>query len=154
MNRNSFNFCKLLLVILFVYLVSGCSNEIIKIEVFSIDTLEETEKGTFEITGFKKVNVITTINKSETHLNTDVKKIEDFYVTNGKYIKTLVKHTIYKKNDTIKSEDVTSKEKEFQSPKTILIPKDIKGEYKLESMDQSIKEQVEQHVLSLIKQIE
>ncbi|WP_246939448.1 hypothetical protein [Bacillus pinisoli] len=105
------------LTLLLVVMLSACANVDTKqdVEVFMAITFEEKEEGFGEQTGYKKVNAITTIEKSNHHLETDLKTIEDYYDLEGNYLKTTILHSQYNKSYVIHAKEGDDVRKKFKS---------------------------------------
>ncbi|MBP3953517.1 hypothetical protein [Bacillus suaedae] len=73
-----------------VILLGACSSteSVQHIEVFITPTFTEQDNSISEVSGYKKVNSITTIEEGKNHLKTDQKQVEDFYDLDGQYLKT------------------------------------------------------------------
>lgn len=140
------------LCIISIYLLSACSNteKYQHIEVFAIETSEQNNEGFFEKTGYKQINVITTIEEGKNHVKTDIKAVEDFYDIDGKYIKTEILHYTYEKSKVTLVEKCEDKKVELQEPSTILIPETNIDYFQLDNMTDEEKEKVKEHVLSFM----
>ncbi|MFD1031040.1 hypothetical protein [Metaplanococcus flavidus] len=135
-----------------VFILSACGNveKAQHIEVYVIEILEENAEGFSEMTGYKKVNAITNTEASENHVETDIKAIEDFYDTEGNYIRTEIIHSRFDKSHITKAEDSEERKEEIKEPSTILIQDDSIEHFKLENMTKEEKEKVKEHVLSFM----
>ncbi|WP_033542745.1 hypothetical protein [Planococcus sp. CAU13] len=140
----------LLLVSAFILGACGNVENIQHVEVFVIETLEENDEGISEITGYKKVNAITYTETSENHVETDIKAIEDFYDTEGNYIRTEIIHSTFDKSHITKAEDGEDRKEEIQEPSTILIPDESMEQFKFYDMTKEEEEKVKEHVLSFM----
>jgi len=137
------------LLMLTVLLLSACTTERFQhIEVFVAETSEQNEDGFYEPTGYKKINAITTVEEGEHHVATDVKAIEDFFDTDGNYIRTEIIHSAFSRSKVTNTEDGDEHKKVLQEPATILIPAEARDPFHLEKMTEEERERVKQHVLS------
>ncbi|MED4018884.1 hypothetical protein [Sutcliffiella cohnii] len=152
MNSKMYKVCLLILLLL---IMAACGKgEIVEtIEVFVVETSEENEEGIYETTGYKKVNAITTTEERKNHIKTDIKAIEDYYDTEGNYIKTEVFHSNFKSSTVIDIDSEMNKKEELKTPSTILIPEDSSTDYLFNNMTDEEKEQVKEHVLSFTKKL-
>ncbi len=143
------------LLLLSIFLLSACSNveKVQHIEVFVIETLEQNGEGFFETTGYKKVNSITSIEEGKNHIKTDIKAIEDFYDTEGNYLRTEIMHSSFNKSNVTQAEDGENRKEELQEPSTILIPDENIEQFKLDNMSKEDKEKVKEHVLSFMDKL-
>jgi len=144
-----------LIFCLSILLLTSCSNaeEVQHIEVYVTETSEKNDEGRWEKTGYKKINSISTVEKGENYINTDIKAIEDYYDTDGNYIKTEVIHSTFEKSEVTKAESGEDRKEELQEPSTILIPNDPQEHFQLEDMTEEDKERVKEHVLSYIDKL-
>ena len=135
-----------------VFTLGACTNveKTQHIEVYVIETLEENDKGFSEITGYKKVNAITITETSENHVETDIKAIEDFYDTEGNYIRTKIIHSRFDKSHITKAEDSEERKEVIQEPSTILTPVESIEHFELKDMTKEEEEKVKEHVLSFM----
>lgn len=138
------------LVSVFVLVACGNVEKTEHIEVYVIEILEENDEGFSEIAGYKKVNAITIIEASENHVETDIKAIEDFYDTEGNYIRTEIIHSKFDKSHVTKAEDSEERKEEIQAPSTILIPDENIEYFQFDDMTEDEKEKVKDHVLSFM----
>lgn len=144
-----------LLFLMILLLLSACSDieKVEHIEAFVTETSEENAKGLYEKTGYKKVNSVSIIEKSRHYIKTDVKAIEDFYDTEGHYIKTKVIHSNYKKSYVTRAEDGENQIEELQEPSTILIPDEDLDRFQKDNLTSAEKEKVKKHVLSYMEKL-
>lgn len=140
------------LLLVSVFILGACGNveKTQHIEVYVIEILEENDEGFSERTGYKKVNAITNTETSENHVETDIKAIEDFYDTEGNYIRTEIIHSKFDKSHITKAEDGKERKEEIQEPSTILTPDESIEHFRLEDMTTEEKEKVKEHVLSFM----
>ena len=138
-----------------IFLLSACGNveKVEHIEVYMAETMERNDVGHFENTGYKKVNAITTIEEGKNYLKTEVKAIEDYYDTAGKYIKTEVKHSTFNKSLITLVEDENTRSEELQEASTILLPKDHLKIDHLDNLTKVEQEKVKEHVQSFIDRL-
>lgn len=118
------------------------------VEVYVIEILEKNDEGFSEITGYKKVNAITSTEASEKYVKTDIKAIEDIYDTEGNYVRTEIIHSNFEKSYITKAEDGEDRKVEIDNPSTILIPDENIQHFKLDNLTKEEKEKVKEHVLS------
>lgn len=105
------------------------------------------------ITGYKRVNAITIKEVGEDFLKTDVKSVEDFYDSEGNYLRTEIKHSRSDSSKIFNKENKQTLTKEFEEPATILIPNDVLGQFDLPEMTADEKKQVKEHVLLLMEKL-
>jgi hypothetical protein len=133
-------------IFLYILVVSACSSQTFEsVEAFEIDTLEVNDQGTYDITGYKKVNSITVTSESRSAVKAEIKAIEDHYDHNGKYLKTVLLHSessLNKSNDT-----VTGDEKEI----ILFEPLTLQVDYTLSEDD---KKQIKELVLRHLEKID
>lgn len=146
---------KLGLFCIFVFL-SACSKPEIyeHIEANSIETMDESEGPiiTYVPSGYMNSNSITYTQEWRDKRKVKVSAIEDYYDTNGNYIKTIVFHSngAYKKFHNQYSGD--KEEKELYEPATILLPAEFKQTPLLELTEEE-KVRVKEHVQAHIEQL-
>ncbi|MEC1716266.1 hypothetical protein [Schinkia azotoformans] len=138
-----------------IFLLSACSNveKVQHIEVFVTETSEQNDEGFFETTGYKKVNSITSIEEGKNHIKTDIKAIEDFYDTEGNYLRTEIIHSSFNKSNVTQAEDGENRKEELQEPSTVLIPNENIEQFKLDNVSKEDKEKVKEHVLSFMDRL-
>lgn len=143
------------LLIVSVFILSACGNveTVQHVEVYMIETLEENDEGIYETTGYKKVNAITSIEESENHVETDIKAIEDYYDTDGNYMRTEVIHSKFDGSGITQAEDSEERRAEIQEPSTILIPDESIEHFNSEDMTKEEEDKVEEHVLSFMDRL-
>lgn len=149
------NAIKIVFVSCVIFLLNACGNveKVEHIEVYMAETMEQNDKGFHEITGYKKVNAITTIEDSKNYVKTDIKAIEDFYDTAGKYIKTEIIHSTFNKYHITLVEEGENRREELQEQSTMLLPKDSWGNFQLDNLTKQQEEKVKEHVLSFMDQL-
>lgn len=149
------NLIRVVLASVVILLLSACGNveKVEHIEVFIAETMKQNDEGPFENTGYKKVNAITTIEEGKNYLKTDIKANEDFYDTNGKYIKTEIKHSTFNKSHITLVEDEKIRNEELHEPSTILLPKDMLKTYQLDNLTKVEEEKVKEHVQSIMDRL-
>lgn len=137
------------------FLLSACSNveKVQHIEVFVAEILEQNDKGFSVKTGYKKVNAITTIEEGRNHIKTDIKAIEDFYDTEGNYLKTEIIHSNFNKSYVTLADDGDNRKGVLQEPSTILIPDDNIEHFRLENITEQERKKVNDHVLSFMDKL-
>ncbi|MBU8907515.1 hypothetical protein [Desertibacillus haloalkaliphilus] len=148
-------FMQMTFLVLIVFLLSACgrTETFQHIEVFVTETSEQNDEGYYETTGFKKVNVITTIEEGNNHIATDIKAIEDFYDLDGRYIKTEIIHSEFNRSKVTNVEDGDERKEELQEPSTILLPDETVDHFQLENMTEEEEEKVKNHVLSFMNKL-
>ncbi|RJE87041.1 hypothetical protein D3P07_17885 [Paenibacillus sp. 1011MAR3C5] len=146
---------KLIVLGLIMALMSSCgSMDVVRhIEVFVHESMEVNEEGDYEVTGHIKANAITTSEESKNLLRTDVKMIEDYYDSDGNFIKSEVSHSRSHKSDISITDGGFSHKKELQEPSTIFIPEEGYEQFRMKDMSDEEKEIVKEHVLSYMKML-
>ena len=149
------NAIKIVFVSFVIFLLSACGNveRVEHIEVYMAETTEQNDDGLHEITGYKKVNAITTIEEDKKYVKTDIKAIEDFYDTEGKYIKTEIIHSTFNKSHITQVEEGENRREDFHEPSTILLQKDDLKTYQLDNLSEGEEEEVKEHVLSFMDKL-
>lgn len=149
------NFLIISSLMISIFLLSACSNveKVQHIEVFVTETSEQNDEGFFETTGYKKVNSITRIEEGKNHIKTDIKAIEDFYDTEGNYLRTEIIHSSFNKSNVTQAEDGENRKEELQEPSTVLIPDENIEQFKLNNISEEDKEKVKEHVLSFMDRL-
>ncbi len=99
------------------------------------------------------MNAITTIEEGKNYLKTDIKANKDFYDTNGKNIKTEIKHPTFNKSHITLVEDEKIRNEELHEPSTILLPKDMLKTYQLDNLTKVEEEKVKEHVQSIMDRL-
>lgn len=94
------------------------------IEAFIVEDMMITADGLYMPSGYKKVNSITNHEDNQGATLSRVRAIEDYYDSEGRFIKTRVYDQSHKRWKNIPNEDASSQEKELETPLTIHIPDD------------------------------
>jgi len=92
------------------------------IEAFIVEDVMITADGLNMPSGYKKVNSITNHEDNQGATLSRVRAIEDYYDSEGKFVKTRVYDQSHKRWKNIPNEDSSSQEKELETPLTIHIP--------------------------------
>ncbi|MFF2752632.1 hypothetical protein ACFVR1_02600 [Psychrobacillus sp. NPDC058041] len=153
-----FRILKISLFTIPVFLLFACGhvekNE--HVEAFIVETFGKSVgpgPGLSEITGYQKVNAITNMQEGKNYLKADIKSIEDFYDTEGNYIKTEIKHTYHTISYVTNVVHGDNLKEEVQKPSTILLPNNKQDSFALINMTEEEKEQVKNHVLSYTEKL-
>lgn len=146
---------KLFLLTYVFFFISACgtSEKAEHIEAYTIEVYVENEKGISEISGYMKINAITTIEEGKHHIKADIKTIEDSYDTEGNYIKTEIIHSFNNKSNVTLAEEGDKLKKELHEPSTILIPDDKIKHFQSVSLKEEEKRQLKEHVLSFMEKL-
>lgn len=94
------------------------------IEAFIVEDMMITADGLYMPSGYKKVNSITNHEDNQGATLSRIRAIEDYYDSEGKFVKTRVYDQSHKRWKNIPNEDSSSQEKELETPLTIHIPDD------------------------------
>ncbi|MFS0577387.1 hypothetical protein AB1K83_17370 [Sporosarcina sp. 179-K 3D1 HS] len=136
-------------------LLGACSkNEVFEhIEVFSIETMDESEDPVipYTLSGHKNTNSITYTREWRDKVKFEVSAIEDYYDTDGNYIKTVVFHSSGEHKKLHNQISGDKEEEELNEPSTIL----LSPEYKQTSLEltEEEKERVKRHVESYVDRL-
>ncbi|MFD1738670.1 hypothetical protein ACFSCX_19300 [Bacillus salitolerans] len=139
-----------------IIFLSACTNVDTNqhIEVFMTITMDENEEGYEVENGYKKVNSITTLEKSKYHIKTDIKAIKDYYDIEGKYLKTVILHSKFNKSNITLAEEGDDTKIELNKSSTIFIPNGTLGDFKLDNMSDEETGKVKKHVLSFMDKLD
>ncbi|ACS99048.1 hypothetical protein [Paenibacillus sp. JDR-2] len=158
--RNANHAAKLIKLFLFLcslFLINACGSqaeEVQHVEAFGIEVLDQNAEGLYEPTGYKKVNAITTTKADKNYTRVDLKTVEDFYDTGGKYIKTVITHSQGYKSNVLDSKDGFDRTEELHEPSTILIPDEDAENFRGDQLSSDELEQLKKHVQSFMKLVD
>ncbi|MBY0161455.1 hypothetical protein H0178_37695 [Cytobacillus firmus] len=115
------------------------------IEAFIVEDMMITAEGLYVPSGYKKVNSITNHEDNQGATLSRVRAIEDYYDSEGKFMKTRVYDQSHKRWKNIPNEDSSSQEKELEKPLTIHIPDD--HGWKPAQLTDQQKDEIKAHVI-------
>lgn len=115
------------------------------VEGFILETLDGTD-------GYKKVNSITNMKENKHVLAARVRVIEDYYDSNGDYIKTEILHTFSKKNKMLQTIDGDDTREEVSGPLTIHLPDGVSS-YSTSKLNEQQLEEIKKLVLEITKDL-
>lgn len=121
------------------------------IESANIKEYELDDSNLYKETGYKKVNAITEIIEEGNRMTSKVSVIEDYFDSNGAYVKTLVRYDEFINNSTTGRGLAKSQEKEVHTPLT-LFASDTEGPTELTNDEKDqIKALIDKHMKGLPK---
>lgn len=139
-----------------IFLLGACTQaeEVQHVEAFGIEVMEQNAEGLYEPAGFKKVNSIITTKKDRNYMRVELKSVEDFYDTGGKYIKTVVTHEQGYKSNVLDTKDGFHRTEELHEPSTILIPDEDAENFRGDQFSSDELGQLKKHVQSFMKLVD
>jgi hypothetical protein len=101
--------------------VSKKNNPVQHVEAYKIDTYEigKTDEQFNRVNGYKLVNSVSTIDKTETNIRTLVESVEDYFDTNDKYVKTVVTQQEFTNDYLTGKAKVKETKEEVNKPKAV-----------------------------------
>ncbi|WP_168119998.1 hypothetical protein [Paenibacillus sp. HB172176] len=141
----------IVLVLMLLSTACGSVERTEHIESFTIENSEKQDNGMFEVTGYKKVNSVSLIEESDNHMESDVKMVEDYYNSDGIFLKSIFTYGHGTLSKLTRATDSDEQKLELSEPSTILAP-DLEGDnFKGVELTAEEKVRVKEHVLSFME---